>query len=126
MAYNYSIRVTDNTTGESVLADINALDAPGGNAILFNGQPAAFQTDVNGLYTFNNLQPQIYVRVGATGYTSQNVTLVPGQNNIKLEGVGGPTATITSTRTFWNKYKTIILLLLALVAVVMASKYKLI
>lgn len=122
----YHINVTDAVTGQPVVANVVFLDGPAGNAILAGGVPAAVQTDVNGNVQFNNAMAQVYARVQASLYASQNVTLMPGSNNIKLNGAGSTDYIVTGTRTFYEKYKTIIWLVLIALAVILGVKYKVI
>lgn len=120
----YNIHVKDKVSGEAIsFAKIYLLQTEGGNAILQNGVPVAFETDADGNYTAS-AQPPLYVRVEATGYSAKNVSLQPLANVIELDGISGPTAVISSTRTFLSKYKYIILLLLAVAMVFIAVKYK--
>jgi len=112
----YNIDVQDTSGAPIGLAKIYFTDAQY-NGILNNGIPVAFETDANGSYDITTSDPPMYVRVTATGYQSKNVALVAGQNTIKLETVNLAGATITGARTFFNKYKTIILILLALALV---------
>lgn len=122
----YNIHVSDAVTGEALLADLYLLDAEGGSPVLVAGMPSAFQTDANGDYQFDSDQSQLFVKLQSTGYGSKNITLHPGNNNLTMDGISGPSATITASRTFFNKYKVFIFLLLAMVAVFAAIKYKLI
>lgn len=122
----YTIHVTDKTTGDPLIADLYMLESAGGNPILVLGQPSAFQTDVNGNYSFSSDATQIFVKLQSTGYQSQNLTLNPGNNNLQLDALTGPMATITGSRTFYNKYKTFIFLILIMAAVFAAIKYKLV
>lgn len=120
----YNIHVSDADNGSPVLASLYLLSSDGGSGILINGQPSAFQTDANGDYSFQTDASPLYVRIQSTGYVSKNYTLQPGNNNLTLSGVAGPTALITAPRTFWNKYKTLLLLLLAIALVMAAVKFK--
>ena len=120
----YNITVKDRTTGEAVsFAKIYLLQTEGGNAITNNGVPVAFETDADGKYTLSG-QPPLYVRIESTGYVSQNAALQPLENVIQLDGVAGPQAVITSARTFFSKYKLVILLILAVVMIFAAVKFK--
>lgn len=121
----YNIHISDAENGSPVMADIYLLSSDGGSSIMVNGQPSAFQTDANGDYSFQTETAPLYVRIQSTGYASKNATLQPGNNNLTLGGIAGPTALITGSRTFWNKYKTLLLLLLAIALVMAAVKFKL-
>lgn len=122
----YNIHVSDAVTGEGLITDFYILESSGGNPVLVAGLPSAFQTDANGDYQFDSDQSQLFVKLQSTGYAAQNITLHPGANNLTLDGISGPSATVTAPRTFFNKYKVFIFLLLAMVAVFAAIKYKLI
>ncbi len=122
---NFNINVKDAATGQPVLADIYLLATAAGSPIMVNNAPVAFQTDVNGNYTFTNANTQVFARIQSTGYASKNVTLVPGANNIAIDAPGA-TFTVTGARTAYNKYKTIIWLALIMLVVVLGVKFKVI
>lgn len=121
----FNINVKDAATGQPVLADIYLLATAGGSPIMVNNAPVAFQTDVNGNYTFSNANTQVFARIQSTGYASKNVTLVPGANNIAIDAPGS-TFTVTGARTVYNKYKTLIIISAILLLLFLAIKFKVI
>lgn len=94
--------------------------------LMVNGEAVTIPTDGNGTVTWASGAAAVNVRVMATTYASQNVVLQPGQNDVYLNGTVGPEATITATRSFYNKNKALVWLLLAFAAVFIAVKYNLI
>lgn len=120
----YSIQVNDSSGNPIPGAIVYLLDGPDGNGIMIGSTPAAFVTDANGSYTYTNALPEAYVRATATGYPSKNAVLKPGANTIALTEPTLAEATVTASRTFFNKYKVLILIVLAVALIFAAIKFK--
>ena len=109
---NYQLNITDEKTGAAI-----------GGATLNDSD---IVTDSTGNCVFNDSRANFDATVMKTGYTPFTLTLQPGPNNVKLSPIAtGNTnsSTTATTGSFYERNKTMIIIIGLLILVYLAYKY---
>lgn len=119
---HYVFTVKDQSSQQPIpAAHFIFLDPATGEVITSNGAAVDFLTDQMGSYTMDAAQGSLRFRVDATDYDYHDVTVSPGVSTILLSKKAA-TPMAQNVKTFFQQYKNMILILLAILIIYLIAK----